>query len=45
MQFLRIYSRMKIRGDVLDIIMLKDFLNTADDVADNAEDGIMTFYR
>jgi predicted phosphate transport protein (TIGR00153 family) len=29
----------EIRGDVLDIIMLKDFLNTADDVADNAEDG------
>jgi predicted phosphate transport protein (TIGR00153 family) len=29
----------EIGGDVLDIIMLKDFLNTADDVADNAEDG------
>ncbi len=25
----------EINGDVLDIVMLKDFLNTADDVADN----------
>jgi predicted phosphate transport protein (TIGR00153 family) len=29
----------EIGGDVLDIIMIKDFLNTADDVSDNAEDG------
>ena len=29
----------EINGDVLDIILLKDFLNTADDVADNAEYG------
>ena len=29
----------EIGGDVLDIIMLKDFLNTADDIADNSEDG------
>jgi predicted phosphate transport protein (TIGR00153 family) len=29
----------EIGGDVLDIIMLKDFLNTADSIADNAENG------
>jgi predicted phosphate transport protein (TIGR00153 family) len=29
----------EINGNVLDIILLKDFLNTADDVADNSEYG------
>ncbi|MDG6999296.1 MAG: DUF47 family protein [Nitrososphaerota archaeon] len=29
----------EINADVLDIIMLKDFLNIADGIADNAEDG------
>lgn len=31
--------RNEIEANVLDIIMLKDFLNTADGIADNAEDG------
>ncbi len=29
----------EINADVLDIIMLRDFLNTADGIADNAENG------
>lgn len=33
------FLKNEINGNVLDIIMLKDFLNTADDVADNAEYG------
>jgi predicted phosphate transport protein (TIGR00153 family) len=33
------FLKNEINGNVLDIILLKDFLNTADDVADNAEYG------
>ena len=29
----------EVNADVLDIVMLKDFLNIADGIADNAEDG------
>lgn len=33
------FLKNEINGNVLDIILLKDFLNESDDVADNAEEG------
>ena len=31
--------RNKVEAEVLDVVMLKDFLEITDDVADNSEDG------